>query len=165
VTFFVSVDSGIRIRQSYNVVESTHNTRVCCTDLLARKLTAYKHISLVVSAMKEKQYHFLYKPRFCTCIVVTKQANARIPVEGDTDNIHHSPYVTKVECWSPLLNNRIFIMSTCDTRYTYDKLTSEYNQSTNTWKDSVTSCYPQASRGNNMREEYYVIPILMVANM
>jgi len=51
-------------------------------------------------------------------------------------------------------------MSTCDTGYTYDKLMSEYNQSANTCKDSAASCYPQASRGNNMREEYYVIPIL-----
>jgi len=98
VTFFVSVDSGIRIRQSYNEAESTHDARVCCTDLLARKLTVYRHISLLVSAMKEKQYHFLYKPRFCTCIFITKQANAHIRVEGDTDNIHHFPYVMKVEC-------------------------------------------------------------------
>jgi hypothetical protein len=97
-TLFVSVDSGIRIKQSYNEVESTHNARVCCADLLARTLTVYEHISLVVSAMKEKQYHFLYQPRFCTCIFITIQANAHIPVEGDTDNIHHSPYVTEAEC-------------------------------------------------------------------
>lgn len=85
-------------RQSYNEVKSTHNARVCCTDLLAKKHTIYKHISLVVSAMKEKRYHFLYKPRFCTCVFITEQANVHIPVEGDTDKIHHSPYVMKVEC-------------------------------------------------------------------
>ena len=42
---------------------------------------------------------------------------------------------------------------------------SEYNQSANTWKYYVASCYPQASRDNNMRDEYYVIPTLMIHNM
>lgn len=48
----------------------------------------------------------MYKQKFRTCIFMTQQLNVHIPVKGDADSIRHSPYVRKVECWSPLWNNK-----------------------------------------------------------